>query len=96
MMEKNRLRPVVEILENYDIDCQPDLSVLDQDDFSKLSSLENMLPNTPATAALLSSESLNVVIHSGGIDLVRCLRRLVGGDEGEGKNHQVGLKKSRY
>ncbi len=38
MLEKNGLRLAEEILENYGIDSETDLSVLDQDDFSKLSS----------------------------------------------------------
>ena len=38
VLEKNGLRPVVEILENYGIDCETDLFVFDQDDFSKLPS----------------------------------------------------------
>ncbi len=85
-----------EILENYGIDCETDLSVLDQDDFSKLASrglkplhvkklerwceavrerAENMLPNTPAAAALHSSEALNVVTpaaHSVGAEESEC------------------------
>jgi hypothetical protein len=85
VLEKNGLSLAAEILENYGIDSETDLSVLDQDDFSKLASrglkplyvkklecwcddvcerVENMLPsslNTPAAAALLSSEALNVV-----------------------------------
>ena len=96
MLEKNGLRPVAEILENYGIDCETDSSVLDQDDFSKLVSrrlkplhvkklerwceavrerAENMLPNTPAAAALLSSEALNVVTsaaHSVGTEESEC------------------------
>ena len=96
VLEKNGLRPVAEILENYGIDCETDLSVLDQDDFSKLASrglkplhvkklerwceavrerAENMLPNTPAAAALLSSEALNVVTpaaHSVGAEESEC------------------------
>jgi hypothetical protein len=82
VLEKNGLGPAAAILENYGIDSETDLLVLDQDDFSKLSSrglkplhvkklelwcesvrerVENMLTNTPETAALLSSEALNVV-----------------------------------
>ena len=38
VLEKNGLRPVAEILENYGIDSETDLLVLDQDDFSKLDS----------------------------------------------------------
>ena len=38
VLEKNGLRPVAEILENYGIDSETDLLVLDQDDFSKLAS----------------------------------------------------------
>ena len=38
VLEKNGLRLAVEILENYGIDSETDLSVLDQDDFSKLAS----------------------------------------------------------
>ena len=38
VLEKNGLGPVAEILENYGIDSETDLLVLDQDDFSKLSS----------------------------------------------------------
>ncbi len=69
--------PAESILENYGIDSETDLFVLDQDDFSKLTSrglrplyakklerVENMLPsslNTPVASALLSSEELNVV-----------------------------------
>ena len=73
------------ILENYGIDCETDVSLLDRDDFSKLTSNgikpmegkklehwcnvvcardENMLTsslNTPAGAALPSSEALNVL-----------------------------------
>ncbi len=81
VLEKNGLSLAAEILENYGIDSETDLSVLDQDDFSKLASrglkplhvkklecwcddvcerVENMLSsslNTPAEAALLSSEA---------------------------------------
>ena len=38
VLEKNGLRPAAEIFENYGIDCETDLSVIDQDDFRKLSS----------------------------------------------------------
>ena len=38
VLEKNGLGPAAEILENYGIDSETDLLVLDQDDFSKLSS----------------------------------------------------------
>jgi hypothetical protein len=38
VLEQNGLRPVAEILENCGIDCETDLSVLDQNDFSKLAS----------------------------------------------------------
>ncbi len=38
MLEKNGLGPVAGILENYGIDSETDLLVLDQDDFSKLAS----------------------------------------------------------
>ena len=86
VLEKNGLRLAAEILENYGIDSETNLSVLNQDDFSKLASrglkplhvkklerwceavcerAENMLPNTPAAAALLSSEELNVVTSAG-------------------------------
>ena len=82
VLENNGLHQEADILENYGIDSESDVSVLDQDDFSKLSSrglkplyvkkldlwcdtvcerAENMLPsslNTPASAALLSSEEL--------------------------------------
>ena len=85
VLEKNGLCLAADIFENYGIDSETDLSVLDQDDFSKLASrglkplhvkkvecwcdavrerAENMLPsslNTPASAAVLSSEELNVV-----------------------------------
>jgi hypothetical protein len=85
VLEKKGLRQAGDILENYGIESETDLSVLDQDDFNKLTSrglkplhvkklqhccdavrerAENMLPsslNTPAAAALLSSEALNVV-----------------------------------
>ena len=36
--EKNGLRLVADILENYGIDSETDVSVLDQDDFRKLAS----------------------------------------------------------
>jgi hypothetical protein len=36
VLEKNGLGPAAEILENYGIDSETDLLVLDQDDFSKL------------------------------------------------------------
>ena len=36
LLEKNGLRLVTDIFENYGIDSETDLSVLDQDDFSKL------------------------------------------------------------
>ena len=39
VLEKNGLGPAAEILENYGIDSETDLFVLDQDDFSKLDSL---------------------------------------------------------
>ena len=38
VLKKNGLGPAAEILENYGIDSETDLLVLDQDDFSKLSS----------------------------------------------------------
>jgi hypothetical protein len=38
VLEKNGLGPVSAILENYGIDSETDLLVLDQDDFSKLAS----------------------------------------------------------
>jgi hypothetical protein len=38
VLEKNGLGPAAEILENYGIDSETDLFVLDQDDFSKLAS----------------------------------------------------------
>ena len=37
-LEKNGLGPAAEILEDYGIDSETDLLVLDQDDFSKLAS----------------------------------------------------------
>jgi hypothetical protein len=36
VLEKKGLCQVVDILENYGIDSETDLSVIDQDDFSKL------------------------------------------------------------
>ena len=38
VLEKNGLRLAAEILENHGMDSETDLSVLDQDDFSKLAS----------------------------------------------------------
>jgi hypothetical protein len=38
VVEKNGLGPAATILENYGIDSETDLLVLDQDDFSKLTS----------------------------------------------------------
>ena len=38
MLEKNGLRLEADIFENYGIDSETDLSVLDQDDFRKLAS----------------------------------------------------------
>ncbi len=38
VIEKKGLHQAVDILENYGIDSETDVSVLDQDDFSKLSS----------------------------------------------------------
>ena len=38
VLEKNGLGPAAEILENYGIDSETDLLMLDQDDFIKLSS----------------------------------------------------------
>ena len=38
MLEKNGLGPAAAILENYGIDSETDLLVLDQDDFNKLAS----------------------------------------------------------
>ena len=38
VLEKNGLRLAADIFENYGIDSETDLSVLDQDDFSKLAS----------------------------------------------------------
>ena len=38
VLEKNGLGPAAAILENYGIDSETDLLVLDQDDFRKLSS----------------------------------------------------------
>jgi hypothetical protein len=74
VLEKNGLGPAAGILENYGIDSETDLLVLDQDDFSKLASrglkplyakkLERWCGaacDAPAASALLSSESLNVV-----------------------------------
>ena len=39
-LEKNGLGPAAAILENYGIDSETDLLVLDQDDFSKSSETE--------------------------------------------------------
>ena len=85
VFEKNGLYQEADILENYGIDSETDVSVLDQDDFRKLVSrgikslyvkkierwcqavcarVENMLSsslNTPAAAALLSSEELEML-----------------------------------
>ena len=36
VLEKKGLHQVAGILENYGIDCETDVSVLDRDDFSKL------------------------------------------------------------
>ena len=36
VLEKNGLGPAAEILENYGVDSETDLLMLDQDDFSKL------------------------------------------------------------
>ena len=38
VLEKNGLGPAAAILENYGIDSETDLLVLDQDDFNKLAS----------------------------------------------------------
>ena len=38
VLEKKGLHQAVGILENYGIDCETDVSLLDRDDFSKLSS----------------------------------------------------------
>ena len=38
VLEKNRLGPSAAILDNYGIDSETDLLVLDQDDFNKLAS----------------------------------------------------------
>ena len=38
VLEKNGLRLAADIFVNYGIDSETDLSVLDQDDFSKLAS----------------------------------------------------------
>ena len=38
VLEKNGLGPAAAILDNYGIDSETDLLVLDQDDFSKLAS----------------------------------------------------------
>jgi hypothetical protein len=96
VLEKNGLGPTAAILDNYGIDSETDLFVLDPDDFSKLASrglkplhvknlecwcevvrerAENMLPNTPTSAALLSSEALNLVTpaaHSVGTEESEC------------------------
>ena len=114
VLEKNGLGPAAAIFENYGIDSETDLLVLDPDDFSKLAARglkplhvkklerwcesvhereKNMLPNAPTAAALLSSEALNVVTECESGAENESERD---GDEGEGKNHQVGLKKSRY
>ena len=95
VLEKNGLGPAAAILDNYGIDSETDLLVLDPDDFSKLASrglkplhvkklerwceavrerAENMLPNIQG-AALISSESLNVVTpaaHSAGAEESEC------------------------
>jgi hypothetical protein len=88
VLEKNGLGPAAGILENYGIDSEADLLVLDQDDFSKLASrglkplyakkLERWCGaarDAPAASALLSSESLNVVTpaaHSVGAEESEC------------------------
>jgi len=88
VLEKNGLGPAAAILENYGIDSETDLLVLDQDDFSKLASrglkplyakkLERWCGaarDAPAASALLSSESLNVVTpaaHSVGAEESEC------------------------
>jgi hypothetical protein len=88
VLEKNGLGPAAGILENYGIDSEADLLVLDQDDFSKLASrglkplyakkLEHWCGaarDAPVASALLSSESLNVVTpaaHSVGAEESEC------------------------
>ena len=80
VVEKNGLRLAADIFENHGIDSETDLSVIEP------SSL-----NTPPAAALLSSKALNVVTSAA--HLVGAAESV---SENEGKNHQVGLKKSRY
>jgi hypothetical protein len=69
VLEKNGLGPAVAILENYGIDSETDLLVLDQDDFSKLGSrglkplytkkLENWCGAVCERAENMLSSSLN-------------------------------------
>jgi hypothetical protein len=102
VLEKNGLGPAAGILENYGIDSEADLFVLDQDDFSKLASrglkplyakkLERWCGaprDSPASSALLSSESLNVVTptaHSVGAEESECESGSENGSESDGED----------
>ena len=69
VLEKNGLRPVAEILENYGIDCETDLSVLDQDDFSKLASrgLKPLYAKKPQFRRIACGDVSSTFGGSGGI-----------------------------
>ncbi len=94
VLEKKGLHQAAGILENYGIDSETDVSLLDQGDLRNLVSqglksmqlkklerwcdvvcprVEKTLPsslNTPTVAALLSSETLNVLTLPGPCDTV--------------------------
>ena len=67
MLEKNGLRLEADIFENYGIDSETDLFVLDQDDFTKLPSpgLKPLHVKKLVTSAVSESVSENEIEHDG-------------------------------
>ena len=99
VLEKNGLRLAAEIFENYRIDSETDLSVLDQDDFSKLVSrglkplhvkkLERWCDDVCERAenmlpSLLNTPVASALLSSGS----SCLHRVIRGKDGhQGEGH---------
>ena len=67
VLEKNGLRLAADIFENYGIDSETDLSVFDQDDFTKLPSpgLKPLHVKKLVTSAVSESVSENEIEHDG-------------------------------